>query len=595
MALVNTAVYLAKNNRRVLLVDFDLEAPGLDTFPLLRSTTHKPGVVEYVLRYLEQNQAPDVCDYIDESNNVPNLFVMPSGTWGTDYVSSFSRIDWQVLYAERDGYLLIEDLKQQWAQSIQPDYVLIDARTGYSDIGGICTRQLPDAVTILFFPNEQNLRGLSKVVGDIRLEENSSRAKLINLHFVMSNVPDLDDEDDILRKMKENFQNQLRFREEPLLVHRYESLALLNQKVFVEERPKSRLATEYVAIAKQIIHSNLADREGALTYIKRAENSLYRSIDQRILEPISRRKNRDSMEEIESVHREDGEILYHLGVFAAREGRLDKAESLLSQSINVGYEDVSVFLKRAEVRRDSNDAEGSSSDALIVLGHEFLEYDMVLQAIRLLSKDQCDSIPTLPALTDFETYDLFDLASALHQSGRSRHSEIILLQIANDESKRISARLYARSELALQYMGASRFDQAKKILTGNDRSVSEMDRGDAFNFGMAKWAIHGIADKAPFERVLSLDTMERNRMNASYVQRLALSSWVLGKNDDAIQLANESLELAGSEHRLFSYWRYRTIRKTLFEQDIREMLKMFEGDQHVRPIFMGGISSSSVN
>ena len=33
-ALVNVGVELAKRGRRVLLVDFDLEAPGIDTYPL---------------------------------------------------------------------------------------------------------------------------------------------------------------------------------------------------------------------------------------------------------------------------------------------------------------------------------------------------------------------------------------------------------------------------------------------------------------------------------------------------------------------------------------------------------------------------------
>ena len=37
LALVNVAAELAGRGRKVLLVDFDLEAPSLDTFPSLRS------------------------------------------------------------------------------------------------------------------------------------------------------------------------------------------------------------------------------------------------------------------------------------------------------------------------------------------------------------------------------------------------------------------------------------------------------------------------------------------------------------------------------------------------------------------------------
>ena len=54
----------------------------------------------------------------------------------------------------------------------------------------------------------------------------------------MSNVPDLDDEDKILEEQIEEFQNQLGFKREPMIVHRYNSLALLNQAVFTKDRPE---------------------------------------------------------------------------------------------------------------------------------------------------------------------------------------------------------------------------------------------------------------------------------------------------------------------------------------------------------------------
>ena len=92
---------------------------------------------------------------------------------------------------------------------------------------------------MLFFPNEQDLRGLAKVVADVRSEAEPPREKSIKLHFVMSNVPDLDDEDDILIGMKERFQRELGFDDEPLLCHRYDSLSLLNQTVFALYRPRA--------------------------------------------------------------------------------------------------------------------------------------------------------------------------------------------------------------------------------------------------------------------------------------------------------------------------------------------------------------------
>jgi hypothetical protein len=39
------------------------------------------------------------------------------------------------------------------------DFVLIDSRTGITDMGGICTAQLPEILVMLFTANEQSLRG----------------------------------------------------------------------------------------------------------------------------------------------------------------------------------------------------------------------------------------------------------------------------------------------------------------------------------------------------------------------------------------------------------------------------------------------------
>ena len=243
MALVNVAVELAQRGRRVLVVDFDLEAPGLDTFDLRRPASTTPGLIDFVNAYLLTGQAPDVTDYVYESEGIEastgSLWIMPAGAHLDSYAATLARIDWGALYEQHDGYLLFEDLRAQWDAFIKPDYVFIDSRTGHTDIAGICTRQLPHAVVILFFPNAQNLRGLTKIVRDIRAEARHSRDKAVDLHFVMSNVPDLDDEDRILQENITSFQRDLGFQREPMIIHRYDSLSLLNQVIFVKERPEA--------------------------------------------------------------------------------------------------------------------------------------------------------------------------------------------------------------------------------------------------------------------------------------------------------------------------------------------------------------------
>ena len=154
MALVNAAVALALRGRRVLVVDFDIEAPGLDTFDALRPKRELPGVIDFVANYLDSGQASDAQNFIGQCPNIGeqngSLWIMPSGRKRT-YTTNFNQVDWGELYEKHDGYLLLEDLKEQWKQIVQPDYVLIDSRTGYTDTGGICTRQLPDSVAIFSF------------------------------------------------------------------------------------------------------------------------------------------------------------------------------------------------------------------------------------------------------------------------------------------------------------------------------------------------------------------------------------------------------------------------------------------------------------
>jgi MinD-like ATPase involved in chromosome partitioning or flagellar assembly len=298
LALVNVAALLAQMGRNVLLVDFDLEAPGLETFDRLRPpeyhpprvehkkagglelstrttyTPSQPGMVEYVTEYMRTKRAPDVRGYVYSTGTVGEkggqLWVMPAGRRDAEYQSALARIDWLALYREHDGFLLFEDTKAQWEQEFKPDYVLIDSRTGHTDVEGICTRQLPDAVVALFFPNEQNLVGLKEVCRRIRNEESSGLMKRILLYFVMSNVPDLDDEEGILQHWREEFNWELEFEgDEPdVVIHRHESAMLINQSIFVLDRPKSRLAREYEDLMWKLIMHNPVDRDGSLRFLR---------------------------------------------------------------------------------------------------------------------------------------------------------------------------------------------------------------------------------------------------------------------------------------------------------------------------------------
>ena len=598
MALVNAAVELARRGRRVLAVDFDLEAPGLDTFNVLRTRKKRPGIVDFVTEYLDTGRAPEVERFVHESKGVGGnggcLHVMPSGEQHARYATSFREIDWLDLYERRDGYLLFEDLKAQWEQFVKPDYVLIDSRTGHTDTGGICTRQLPNAVAILFFPNDQNLRGLTTVVQDIRFEARSPRNKQIDLHFVMSNVPDLDDEDRVLERKIDAFREKLGFTGEPLMLHRYDSLSLLNQAVFTKDRPRSRLAKEYRDLVDEIVGRNLGDRDAALDYIRTVgERWRSRGATQESPETLARK-----LREIEKAHADDGEVLFALGAFMEEDRQQDKVAALFHRAIEAGYGDAEIYLRLARLRHGDGDREGASEDAMRALQADDLPLPLIREAVRLVAPERSEDVAASKAVASLDDGDVVWLASELNRSPYEVRVAASILESAFDEW---DAGVGddgdpAQSELAVKYIGIGACAQAAALLGRGGRDVAEMDIRDAFNYAMAAWGTTGKTVAGPFARVVELDQQNpeggREGPDPAYYECMAIAYWATGDTGMAssfVELAREAVEPVTREiwsGSLFSCWRYYEPSASEFREDLDEIEALINGDTSRKPRFM---------
>ena len=559
MALANAVVELAQRGRRVLAVDFDLEAPGLDTFDVLRPPDEVPGVIDFVREYLESGNAPDARRFLAQLPDVGDkggeLWIMPSGAQRTTYAAHFNQIDWAELYEKRDGYLLFEDLKAQWQQAVNPDYVLIDSRTGHTDSGGICTRQLPDAVTILFFPNEQNLRGLTRVVNDIRAETEEPRRKKIELHFVMSNVPDLDDEDRILEKKIQAFCNQLGLETDPLIVHRYDSLSLLNQMVFTRDRPKSRLAKEYCAVVDELVGRNLYDRDGALDYIERTARAWGHGRETY----ESPRTLDEKLRRIEQVHSEDGEVLFALGEFRASDPRVEPSASLFDRAIKAGYDQPEVYLRRARIRARNNDPNGASEDVLCALQTERVTPRLIWEAVLL--------------------------AEGLERPEELTISISILQRILGDASVPEEGRAPARTALAMRFIATGACSEAAKLLRYGDRGIEGMNIRDAFNYGMAVWGASGEIVPEPFARAVAVDRSESEPApGPNYLQCMAIACWAIGETAAAAEFETRARAVVRSP--VFSCWRYTEVPINEFNEDLDDIRALIDGDSSRVPRFM---------
>lgn len=596
MALVNVAVELARKGRRVLAVDFDLEAPGLDTFDLPGSQNTTAGMIDFVSTYLSTGRAPRINDFVFESRGIGDqgggLWIMPSGAHQESYATTFTQIDWGTLYEHHDGYLLFEDLKEQWQTFIQPDYVLIDSRTGHTDVGGICTRQLPDAVVILFFPNAQNLRGLKRVVSDIRAESKEPRNKSIDLHFVMSNVPDLDDEDEILENSIASFKEDLGFKHDPMMIHRYDSLSLLNQVIFTKDRPRSRLSREYRAVTSEIIRLNPEDRLGALDFIDTALDE--RSRAGRIRRtPESRRPSpgriTERLKKIEENHSDDGEVLFRLGSWQMDDGQFEDAERLFNNAIDVGYREPEAYLQRAYVRRGQDDRDGASADAMRTLQSENASSLQIRRSLTLIKPEELKRFAESPAVTSFLPDKRLLIALRLTRSKNQMEMAAALLRpLTSDGRLSEEKRERARHELVLLSIGLGSFVDALRTIRDKQPEVSRMNIEYAFNYGMALWGERGAFVPEPFARVVELEqSRPESSPSANYLQCMAVAYWMVGRGNAAVrsaQLAKQVMRSRGGWQ--FSCWRYRIVPAHTFVDDVDKLLRLIEGVENEAPHFL---------
>lgn len=172
LALANVACLMAGHHehpQRVLLWDFDLEAPGLHRlFPTKQPQRY--GFVDLVYEYATTGNIPEIQDYIYESD-VPGIYILPAGRMSESYCDKLQRINWVQFFGsdpKEPGPFFRNLLKSIKLTDNPFDYVLIDSRTGLNDQAGICTQVLSDLLIVLFRLTSQNLDGLEHLIPAIR-------------------------------------------------------------------------------------------------------------------------------------------------------------------------------------------------------------------------------------------------------------------------------------------------------------------------------------------------------------------------------------------------------------------------------------------
>jgi MinD-like ATPase involved in chromosome partitioning or flagellar assembly len=220
MALSNVAEFLYSRGARVLMIDWDLEAPGLESFffgpddKRLLDIRARLGLIDYLDQYRREYDALGAQASCKEAQQalrplekllVPvrppvvnnptagELWLLPAG-WrasrkadkqGEDqsfddrfpkYAAAVQDFNWNEFYTRYAGQEFFEWFRNRLLNGppLDPDatddgtrrgfdVVLIDSRTGVTEVGGVCTRQLADVVVSFCAPNYQNLAGAERM------------------------------------------------------------------------------------------------------------------------------------------------------------------------------------------------------------------------------------------------------------------------------------------------------------------------------------------------------------------------------------------------------------------------------------------------
>jgi MinD-like ATPase involved in chromosome partitioning or flagellar assembly len=270
MALANVAELLYQRGLKVLIVDFDLEAPGLERFFDISNQDEEPnkrnipevkyspnevieqrGVIDLLLSYKQSysfhlpNQESENTSQGSKEDKIPftvepinnfivplyaqndkggKLDIIPSGSRGEqefqEYVRKVHSFDWNDFYARYRGKEFFESFREELLKSA--DVVLIDSRTGVTEMGGVCTYQLADVVVMFVAPNGQNIYGSLKMAQSLSNLEKDGNGRKLSLVTVPSRVDNnekqlLDDfQEEFDEKFREYIPDKMRMRLESL-------------------------------------------------------------------------------------------------------------------------------------------------------------------------------------------------------------------------------------------------------------------------------------------------------------------------------------------------------------------------------------------
>jgi hypothetical protein len=189
--LASCAIQAARQGERVILLDLDLEAPGVGS---LFEVDDSRGLLDLLVEHLATDQI-DVEPCLQRSRLplgdwLDRIEVLPAGRLGAAYLEKLARLDFSSTLSEHGGdaggipvrkaLLAILDQLRQLPEP--PRWIFLDARAGLHDLAGLSLHGLAHVDVLFSRANAQGIAGLDVVLGALARRQRGVASRLVLVH-----------------------------------------------------------------------------------------------------------------------------------------------------------------------------------------------------------------------------------------------------------------------------------------------------------------------------------------------------------------------------------------------------------------------------
>jgi len=168
-AVAAMAILLAQAGRRTLVLDLDLEAPGLGPLMLENMSLPDDGIVDYLLEYqLLKSRPANLAPYVGVQNHSDltgtgtPLRVMTAGQLNANFIEKLARLDFEHFINQETNPLV--ELLSHANEEYDLDFILLDLRSGLHDLGGLSLNGLSHLDVLFGSETQQSWAGLELVL-----------------------------------------------------------------------------------------------------------------------------------------------------------------------------------------------------------------------------------------------------------------------------------------------------------------------------------------------------------------------------------------------------------------------------------------------